>query len=50
VGQAGARDLTGPRSATEPGTGVVVLVDPGTTPAPEIQAAIDLLSVRPKTF
>jgi hypothetical protein len=30
----------------EPGTGVVVLVDPGTTPAPEIQAAIDLLEPR----
>src|SRR5204862_354196 len=25
------------------GTGVVVLVDPGTTPAPEIKAALDLL-------
>jgi len=30
----------------EPGTGVVVLVDPGTTPAPEIQSAIDLLEHR----
>jgi hypothetical protein len=30
----------------EPGTGVVVLVDPGTTPAPEIRAAIDLLRPR----
>jgi hypothetical protein len=29
-----------------PGTGVVVLVDPGTTPAPEIQTAIDLLAPR----
>ena len=29
-----------------PGTGVVVLVDPGTTPAPEIQLAIDLLEPR----
>ena len=29
-----------------PGTGVVVLVDPGTTPAPEIQSAIDLLKSR----
>jgi hypothetical protein len=29
-----------------PGTGVVVLVDPGTTPAPEIQSAIDLLEPR----
>lgn len=29
-----------------PGTGVVILVDPGTTPAPEIQAAIDLLEPR----
>ena len=29
-----------------PGTGVVVLVDPGTTPAPEIQSAIDLLKRR----
>jgi hypothetical protein len=29
-----------------PGTGVVVLVDPGTTPAPEIQAAVDLLEPR----
>ena len=28
------------------GTGVVVLVDPGTTPAPEIQTAIDLLEPR----
>jgi hypothetical protein len=30
----------------EPGTGVVVLVDPSTTPAPEIQSAIDLLENR----
>ena len=30
----------------KPGIGVVVLVDPGTTPAPEIQAAIDLLGPR----
>ena len=30
----------------QPGTGVVVLVDPGTTPAPEIQSAIDLLGPR----
>jgi hypothetical protein len=30
----------------EPGTGVVVLVDPGTTPAPEIQSAIDMLEPR----
>ena len=29
-----------------PGTGVVVLVDPGTTPAPEVQSAIDLLEPR----
>ena len=29
-----------------PSTGVVVLVDPGTTPAPEIQAAVDLLGPR----
>jgi hypothetical protein len=29
-----------------PGTGVVILVDPGTTPAPEIQSAIDLLEPR----
>ena len=29
-----------------PGIGVVVLVDPGTTPAPEIQTAIDLLESR----
>ena len=29
-----------------PGTGVVVLVDPGATPAPEIQSAIDLLEPR----
>jgi hypothetical protein len=29
-----------------PGTGVVILVDPGTTPAPEIQSAIDLLAQR----
>jgi hypothetical protein len=29
-----------------PGTGVVVLVDPGTTPAQEIQTAIDLLEPR----
>jgi hypothetical protein len=29
-----------------PGTGVVVLVDPGDTPAPEIQSAIDLLEPR----
>jgi hypothetical protein len=29
-----------------PGTGVVVLVDPGTTPAPEIEAAIELLEPR----
>lgn len=29
-----------------PGTGVVVLVDPGTTPAPEIQTAVDLLEPR----
>jgi hypothetical protein len=29
-----------------PGTGVVVLVDPGTTPAPEIQSAVDLLERR----
>ena len=29
-----------------PGTGVVVLVDPSTTPAPEIQTAIDLLEPR----
>jgi hypothetical protein len=28
------------------GTGAVVLVDPGTTPAPEIQSSIDLLSPR----
>lgn len=28
------------------GTGVVVLVDPGTTPAPEIQTAVDLLEPR----
>jgi hypothetical protein len=28
------------------GTGVVVLVDPGTTPAPEIQSAVDLLTPR----
>jgi hypothetical protein len=31
---------------SEPGTGVVVLVDPSTTPAPEIQAAVDLLTPR----
>jgi hypothetical protein len=30
----------------KPGTGVVVLVDPGTTPAPEIQSAVDLLEPR----
>jgi hypothetical protein len=30
----------------EPGTGVVVLVDPGTSPAPEIQSAVDLLEPR----
>ena len=30
----------------EPGTGIVVLVDPGATTAPEIQAAIDLLEPR----
>jgi hypothetical protein len=30
----------------KPGTGVVVLVDPGTTPAPEIQAAVALLAPR----
>jgi hypothetical protein len=30
----------------QPGTGVVVLVDPGATPAPEIQAAIGLLEPR----
>jgi hypothetical protein len=30
----------------QPGTGVVVLVDPGTTPAPEIQSAVDLLKPR----
>jgi hypothetical protein len=30
----------------EAGTGVVVLVDPGTTPAPEIQAAVDLFKPR----
>jgi hypothetical protein len=30
----------------QPGTGVVVLVDPGTTPAPEIQSAVDLLEPR----
>jgi hypothetical protein len=29
-----------------PGTGVVVLVDPGTTPAPEIQSAVELLEPR----
>jgi hypothetical protein len=29
-----------------PGTGVVILVDPGTTPAPEIQLAVDLLERR----
>jgi hypothetical protein len=29
-----------------PGTGVVMLVDPGGTPAPEIQSAIDLLAPR----
>src|ERR1700730_4413210 len=29
-----------------PGTGVVVLVDPSTTAAPEIQAAVDLLEPR----
>lgn len=29
-----------------PETGVIVLVDPGTTPAPEIQSAIDLLEPR----
>ena len=29
-----------------PGTGAVMLVDPGTTPAPEIQAAVDLLEPR----
>jgi hypothetical protein len=36
-------------SAEQPrtqGTGVVVLVDPGTTPAPEIQSAINLLEPR----
>ncbi len=32
--------------AGRPGTGVVVLVDPGTTPAPEIQTAVDLLEPR----
>jgi hypothetical protein len=31
---------------SEAGTGVVVLVDPGTTPAPEIQSAVDLLEPR----
>jgi hypothetical protein len=30
----------------QPGTGVVVLVDPGATPAPEIQSAVDLLKPR----
>ena len=30
----------------QPGTGVIVLVDPGTTPAPEVQSAIDLLEPR----
>lgn len=30
----------------QPGTGVVMLVDPGTTPAPEIQSAVDLLELR----
>lgn len=30
----------------QPGTGVVMLVDPGTTPAPEIQSAVDLLEPR----
>jgi hypothetical protein len=30
----------------QPGTGVVVLVDPGTTPAPEIQSAVKLLEAR----
>jgi hypothetical protein len=29
-----------------PGTGVVVLIDPGTTPAPEIQTAINVLEAR----
>jgi hypothetical protein len=29
-----------------PGTGVVILVDPGSIPAPEIQSAIDLLEAR----
>lgn len=29
-----------------PGTGVAVLVDPGTTPAPEIKAAVDILRQR----
>ncbi len=32
--------------AGTPGTGVVVLVDPSATPAPEIQAAVDLLEPR----
>jgi hypothetical protein len=30
----------------QPGTGVVMLVDPGTTPAPEIQSAVDLMEPR----
>ncbi|MGY3149267.1 hypothetical protein ACVWYQ_006266 [Bradyrhizobium sp. USDA 3397] len=30
----------------QPGTGVVMLVDPGTTPAPEIQSAVNLLEPR----
>ncbi|MCD9824045.1 hypothetical protein [Bradyrhizobium japonicum] len=30
----------------QPGTGVVMLVDPGTTPAPEIKSAVDLLEPR----
>lgn len=30
----------------QPGTGVVMLVDPGMTPAPEIQSAVDLLEPR----
>ena len=30
----------------QPGTGVAMLVDPGTTPAPEIQSAVDLLEPR----
>ncbi|GMO93562.1 hypothetical protein TM239_03030 [Bradyrhizobium sp. TM239] len=31
---------------SQPGTGVVMLVDPGTTPAPEIQSAVDLMEPR----